>query len=84
MVDSNRPGGTLRNLGGKVQDAVGGLTGDTATQARGKANEMAGPAQDAYGRAIDEVSGLVTEQPMVALLAALGTGILLGFLITRR
>ena len=84
MVDSNRPEGTLRNLGGKVQDAVGGLTGDSATQARGKVNEAAGSAQDMYGRAVDEVGEFVTGQPMMAMLAALGAGILLGVIIARR
>ena len=46
MVDSNRPEGTLRSMGGKVQDAVGGLTGDTSMQASGKVNEAAGSAQE--------------------------------------
>ncbi len=84
MVDPNRPEGTLRNLGGKVQDAVGGLAGDAATQAKGKANEAAGYAQEIYGRAVDEVSSLVEGQPMMAMLAALGVGLALGFLIARR
>ncbi len=84
MVDSNRPEGTLRNLGGKVQDAVGSLTGDTATQASGKANEAAGSAQDMYGRAVDGLGGFASEQPMMAMLAALGAGILLGVIIARR
>lgn len=84
MVDTNRPEGTLRNLGCKVQDAVGGLTGDGATQAKGKANEAAGSAQDMYGRAVDEVGSLVSEQPMMAMFAALGVGMILGFLVARR
>ena len=84
MVDSNRPDGTLRNLGGKVQDAVGDLTGDTSTQARGKVNEAAGSEQDMYGRAVDEVGGLVADQPVIAMLAAAGVGLVLGFLIARR
>jgi uncharacterized protein YjbJ (UPF0337 family) len=45
LADTNRPEGTLRNLGGKVEDAVGGLTGDSSTRLRGKANEAAGAAQ---------------------------------------
>jgi uncharacterized protein YjbJ (UPF0337 family) len=40
MVDENRTEGTLRNVGGKVQDAVGGLTGDSSTQARGKVTKL--------------------------------------------
>ena len=42
MVDENRIEGTARNIGGKIQDAVGAVTGDTATQARGQMNRAAG------------------------------------------
>ncbi len=84
MVDSNRPEGTLRDLGGKVENAVGGLTGDASTQAKGRLNEAAGSAQDAYGLAMDEVRGFVAEQPMMAMLAALGAGLVMGFVIARR
>ena len=84
MVDENRAEGTLRDLGGKVQDAFGGLTGDTSTQARGKANQATGGAQKLYGQAADEVRELVSSQPIVALLGVLGTGIVLGFLLGRR
>ena len=38
MVDENCIEGTARNIGGKIQDAVGAVTGDTATQARGQMN----------------------------------------------
>ena len=38
MSDENRIEGTLRDVGGKVQDIAGGLTGDSATQARGRVN----------------------------------------------
>ncbi len=84
MVDENRAEGTLRDLGGKVQDAVGGLTGDTATQAHGKANQAAGGAQRLYGQAADEVRAFASGQPVTALLSVLGTGIVLGFLLGRR
>jgi uncharacterized protein YjbJ (UPF0337 family) len=40
---------------GRVQDAVGGLTGDGATQIKGKLNEAAGSAQQAYGQLTDGV-----------------------------
>jgi uncharacterized protein YjbJ (UPF0337 family) len=83
-MDENRIEGVARNVGGKLQDAVGGLTGDADTQARGKANQAAGMAQDAYGQAVDQVSGFVTEQPVAAMLSALGLGLVLGMLIARR
>jgi uncharacterized protein YjbJ (UPF0337 family) len=48
MVDENRVEGTARNIG---EDAVGAVTGDSATQARGQMNRAAGSAQNAYGQA---------------------------------
>ena len=84
MVDENRPEGFARNIGGKVQDAVGGLTGDTATEARGKVNQAAGEAQNMYGQVVDEVRDFTSDQPFGALVAAMGLGIVVGFLIARR
>jgi uncharacterized protein YjbJ (UPF0337 family) len=46
-MDVNRLKGTARDVGGKVEDAVGGLTGDSATQGRGKVNQAVGQAQNA-------------------------------------
>ncbi|MGI4940103.1 MAG: CsbD family protein, partial [Janthinobacterium lividum] len=37
-MDEDRIKGAATNIGGKVKDAVGGLTGDTKTQAEGKAD----------------------------------------------
>ena len=84
MVDENRAEGTLRNVGGKIQDAVGGLTGDSSTQARGKANQAAGQAQDMYGQAVDGLKTFASDQPLVTLLSAIGVGVVLGFLLGRR
>ena len=56
MVDENRIEGAAKNLGGKLQDTVGGITGDSETQVRGKANQIAGTAQNAFGSALDTAS----------------------------
>ncbi len=82
-MDENRFEGAARNIGGKVQDAVGGLTGDAATQARGKINQAAGQAQQAYGAAVDDLKEFTSNQPMTALLAAMGIGVVLGFILGR-
>lgn len=81
MLDENRADGTLRNVGGKIKDAVGGLTGDSSTQAEGKANQAAGQVQDLYGRLADEVRTFSADQPIVALLSAMGVGVVLGVLL---
>ena len=84
MVDENRAEGAARNIGGKVQDAVGAVIGDTATQARGQMNRVAGSAQNAYGQAVDEARNFASDQPIVALLSAITLGMVLGFLMARR
>jgi uncharacterized protein YjbJ (UPF0337 family) len=82
-MDENRFEGMARDVGGKVQDAVSGLTGDASTQARGKINQAAGQAQRAYGEAVDEVRSYASAQPLTALLAAMGLGVVVGFILGR-
>ncbi|MGA9950352.1 MAG: CsbD family protein [Xanthobacteraceae bacterium] len=59
-MDENRLEGTARNLGGKIQEGVGRVTGDTKTQAEGVANEVRGKAQDLYGQAADTARDTAT------------------------
>lgn len=56
-MDENRISGTARNMGGKLQEGVGRVTGDTRTQAEGVANQVTGAAQDLYGQAREGISG---------------------------
>ncbi len=57
-MSDDRIEGSLRKGVGHVQDAVGGLTGDGETQARGKLNQAAGAAQDAFGKVKDQAADL--------------------------
>jgi uncharacterized protein YjbJ (UPF0337 family) len=88
-VDENRLEGTARNLGGKVQEGVGRMTGDAKTRAEGLANQARGTAQDLYGQAADTARQTATTvdswlretietQPYATALVALGIGWLLG------
>jgi uncharacterized protein YjbJ (UPF0337 family) len=52
-MDENREAGTVRNVGGKVEEGFGRVTRDTKTKAEGIANQAAGAAQDLYGQAQD-------------------------------
>jgi uncharacterized protein YjbJ (UPF0337 family) len=52
-MDENRIAGTARNIGGKAEEGVGRLTGDTKTKIQGIADQAVGTAQDPYGRARD-------------------------------
>ncbi len=57
-----------------MQDAVGGFAGDAETQVRVKINQARGQAESALGDASD----MIREQPLVAGLAILAIGYLLG------
>jgi uncharacterized protein YjbJ (UPF0337 family) len=83
MVDENEVEGTVRDLGGKFQDAAGGLTGDASAQARGKWSQAAGKAQRTFGEASDELRDNVTGSPLLALAIVGGVGFALGFLVRR-
>ena len=83
MVDENRVEGTLNNLGGKVQDAAGGLLGDSGMQAEGKFNQATGNAQAYYGETLDTVRDIAADRPITALAAAAGAGLVIGLLLGR-
>jgi uncharacterized protein YjbJ (UPF0337 family) len=83
MVDENEVEGTIRDIGGKVQDGIGGLTGDAELQAEGKWNQAAGKAQKTFGEAADEVRENVKSSPLTALAIVGGVCLALGFLARR-
>ena len=52
-MDENRSAGTAKSAGGKVEEGLGRLTGNTKTQVEGIANQAVGSAQEFYGQARD-------------------------------
>ncbi len=52
-MDENRLAGTAKNVGGKVEEGFGRVTGDARIRAEGIANQAAGAVQDLYGQARD-------------------------------
>jgi uncharacterized protein YjbJ (UPF0337 family) len=52
-MDENRLSGTAKNLGGKVEEGLGYVTGDTRTGAEGQMKQTEGSIQDLYGQAVD-------------------------------
>ncbi|WP_419730111.1 CsbD family protein [Lichenicola sp.] len=84
MVDINSVEGAAKDTVGKVQDGMGGLLGDTAQQAAGKAKQFAGQAQGYYGDTLDSVRDVTSDQPLVAIAVATGVGFILGALLARR
>jgi uncharacterized protein YjbJ (UPF0337 family) len=53
LMTDDRIAGTFRNVGGKVQEGVGKVTGDARTEMKGVMNQAAGAVQDAYGKTVD-------------------------------
>ena len=89
IMDENRVEGSLRNVGGKVQEGVGRTTGDTKSTAEGVMNQAAGTAQDLYGQSADVaretasnldtwLRNTIENQPYTSAIVALGVGWLLG------
>jgi uncharacterized protein YjbJ (UPF0337 family) len=83
-MSEDRIEGNIRNAAGRLQDAVGGITGDTGTQVEGKARALAGKAQASYGEAIDCMRDMAAEKPLAALGVATAVGFVIGALWTRR
>ena len=49
MPDHDRVEGAAKNMGGKVKEATGDVTGDEKLKAEGKANQVEGKVQNAVG-----------------------------------
>ncbi len=88
-MDENRIEGTARNMGGKMQEGLGRVTGDAKTRAEGAVNQAVGSAQDLYGQASDTarqtaatfdkwLRDTIENQPYTTALVAVGLGWLLG------
>ena len=83
-MSGNRSLDFLGTLAAKLQDAVGGRTGDAAAQARDLADQAAGQAQDTYGEVLDAVERVASSRPLVTIVAAASAGFVFGILVARR
>ena len=54
-IDHDRTEGAAKNLGGKLKEGLGKLTGDDKTQREGKADQIEGKAQNMIGGIKDSV-----------------------------
>ena len=52
-MDKDRIAGSAKDFAGKVEGAVGDVTGNAQTQAAGRTREAAGTVQNLYGQAKD-------------------------------
>jgi uncharacterized protein YjbJ (UPF0337 family) len=85
-MDENILEGGLRQGVGRAERALGDAEGDLGLGLHGRAKELAGKVQTAYGQAKDTaaetiggVDAFVTERPYLTAAIAAGVGLLLGF-----
>jgi uncharacterized protein YjbJ (UPF0337 family) len=84
-MDEDRVTGTAKNVGGKIEEGLGRITGNAQTQLKGQARQVAGAAEDLYGQAKDTASSFtdlvqrtIEQQPYTAVAIAVAVGWLLG------
>src|SRR6202012_1042938 len=56
-MDEHRVAGAARNIGGRIEEGVGRVTGDTKSQVQGVIDQAQGTAENLYGQAKDAASG---------------------------
>ena len=56
-MDKDRIKGSASNMGGKVKEAAGDLTGDSKLQSEGKMDQGKGKVQNAIGGIKDAIKG---------------------------
>ena len=49
MADKDRVAGSAKNMGGKLKEGVGNVTGDSKMKAEGKGDQAEGKIQNAVG-----------------------------------
>ena len=56
MPDQDRIEGAAKNIGGKIKEGVGNITGDEKLKAEGKADQVAGKVQNTIGGIKDAIN----------------------------
>ena len=55
MADHDRVEGVAKNIGGKIKEGVGNVTGDEKLKAEGKAEQVEGKVQNTVGGVKDSL-----------------------------
>jgi len=61
-MDKDRVEGSAKNIKGKIKEGVGKLTGDTKTEAEGKADQVEGKVQNTVGGIKDKARELLDDK----------------------
>lgn len=77
--------GLVEETKGRVKDAVGGLTGNAATQLGGKVDQLSGMAKqefadlyDAHETKLEAATAFIQERPLVSLAIVTVVGLVIG------
>lgn len=57
MADNDRIEGAAKNMGGKIKEGVGNVTGDEKLKAEGRAEQVEGKVQNTVGGIKDALRG---------------------------
>ena len=79
-METGKVEGTVKEIGGKLEQTAGDMLGDTGTQMAGTARELSGKAQQVWADLSDVVRETTTERPFTALASAVAAGFILGAL----
>lgn len=77
-MDTDKAAGTLKEVAGNVQNAVGDLIGDSATQLAGKSREVRGRVQQLCGDATSMIRQTAAEKPFAALAVVAAASFVVG------
>lgn len=80
-MDAHRITGAIKELVGGAQETAGAVTGDTATELRGKARQAEGGAERTYGEWLDLARDLARDRPLLAVLGASALAFTVGALV---
>lgn len=83
-MNENQVKGTVSKAAGRIQDAAGALTGDTAQQAKGKARAAAGEVQAKAGDFVEGLRGWAAHQPLSAVIISATVAFVLGRMTASR
>lgn len=56
MADNDRVEGAAKNIGGKIKEGVGKITGDEKLKAEGRADQVEGKVQNTVGGVKDAIN----------------------------
>ncbi len=56
MADNDRIEGAAKNIGGKIKEGVGKITGDEKLKAEGRADQVEGKVQNTVGGVKDAIN----------------------------